>query len=180
MMATQDDEYLSSSHPRLLVIFRPPSRHTYGFQDEDIYDLPLLELQTLIHNTDCCQDGSIQFIPVVANKENGNNNSKSSLQQRQQSNNQLKKKKIKKKKNSRDDGLQCLYWIVVNNNCSNNNDDDVHHIISNAASRAILTHAMFEVKYSTSFRLNDDWVRVDDWCSSAHWWRGCSTYQLPS
>lgn len=154
MMATQDDEYSSSSYPRLLVIFRPPSRHTYGFKDADIYDLPLLELQTLIHNTDCCQDGSLQFIPVVPNSNN-----QSVLQQRQ-SRNQLKKKRLKKKKrDSRDDGLQCLYWVVVNNNYSNNNDD-VHHIISNAASRAILTHALFKVNYSASFT-NYDWISVD-------------------
>ena len=152
-MTTQDDEYSSSSYPRLLVIFRPPSRHTYGFQDGDIYDLPLLELQTLIHRTDCCQDGSIQYIPA-AERKNGDKNNQTVFQQ-WQSRNQLKKKRLNKKKDSQD-----LYWIIVNNNCSNNNDD-VHGIISNAASRAILTHALFEVTYSASFT-NDDWIENID------------------
>lgn len=135
----------TESYPRLLVMFRPPSRHTYGFRDGDTYDLPLLELQTLIQDRKN-KDIHINFIPVIGRSEPSKNDLQP--QQQKQSRNQMKKKK--QKKNPIEANTQSLYWLE----CSNNPDDN---IISTAVSRAILTHALFRIQYSASFT-NDDWI----------------------
>lgn len=47
---------------RQMVIFKPPSRHTYGFVSDNFgYDLPELELHSLL----CLQHNDVRFIPVV-------------------------------------------------------------------------------------------------------------------
>ena len=134
-------------YPRPLVMFRPPSRHTYGFQDGDVYDLPLLELQTLL------QLPHINFTPVM--ERNSQSIVSSPLQK--QSRNQMKKKKQKK---HYDEGIiKSLYWLESSNDGSSNDN----YIITKAVSRAILTHALFSIEYSASFS-NDDWtsaVKID-------------------
>ncbi|KAL7492612.1 hypothetical protein ACHAWT_002391 [Skeletonema menzelii] len=142
-----DDDATIRTYPRLLVMFRPPSRHTYGFREGDTYDLPLLELQTLIQDRKH-KDIHINFIPVVEKSRPSANDLKP--QQEKQSRKQMKKKKLKK--NPNEAGTQALYWIE----CS---DNSVDNIISIAVSRAILTHAIFRIDYSASFS-NDDWTSV--------------------
>jgi methylase of polypeptide subunit release factors len=137
-----NDNAEKTCYPRLLVMFRPPSRHTYGFQGGETYDIPLLELQTLIQDRDC-KGVHINFMPVTETSQQP----PPSLQK--QSRNQLKKKK--QKKNYNEAGTQPLYWLESSN----------HHlldeVISNAVSRAILTHALFRIEYSSSFS-NDVWI----------------------
>ncbi len=135
----------TESYPRLLVMFRPPSRHTYGFREGDTYDLPLLELQTLIQDRQN-KDIRINFIPVIERSKSSDNELQP--QQQKQSRKQMKKKK--QKKNPYEASTQSLYWLK----CSDNAADD---IISTAVSRAILTHASFRIQYSSSFT-NDDWI----------------------
>jgi len=150
MMVKEDDDK-PATYPRLLVMFRHPSRHTYGFCEGVSYDLPLFELQTLIQDRDY-KDIDINFIPVTKRSEPIDNTlqlqSIQQQQQRKQSRNQLKKKK--QKKNHNEAGTQSLYWLE----CSVDSVDDV---ISTAVSRAILTHALFRIEYSASFS-NDDWI----------------------
>ena len=137
-------------YTRLLIMFRPPSRHTYGFREDDTYDLPLLELQTLIQDR-VRKDIHINFIPVIERRRRSS--AKDDLQikytqHQTQSRNQMKKKRLKKNQNEA--SVQILYWLE----CSDNSIDD---IISTAASRAILTHALFRIEYSESFS-NEDWI----------------------
>jgi 16S rRNA G966 N2-methylase RsmD len=129
-----------TSYPRLLVMFRPPSRHTYGFQEGDTYGLPLLELQTLIQDRNY-KDTHINFITVTKSAQGP------PPPQQNQSRNQSKKKKQKKNYNKA--GTQSLYWLESSH--------QLDEVISTAASRAILTHALFRIEYSASFS-NNDWI----------------------
>ena len=153
-MMVKEDVDKPATYPRLLVMFRHPSRHTYGFLEGDTYDLPLLELQTLIQDREH-KDIDINFIPVTKRSNPSDNDlqfqstqQQQQQQQRKQSRNQLKKKK--QKKNQYEAGTQSLYWLE----CSGDSVDDV---ISTAVSRAILTHALFRIEYSASFS-SDDWI----------------------
>ena len=158
---TEDyDDAKTLEYPRLLIMFRPPSRHTYGFREGDTYDLPLLELQTLIQDR-VRKDIHINFIPVIERSRPSANDdlqTKSSEDQTQ-SRNQMKKKRLKKNQNEA--GIQSLYWLE----CSDNLIDDSE--ISTAASRAILTHAIFRIEYSASFS-NDDWIATAKNGSQVH------------
>jgi tRNA A58 N-methylase Trm61 len=139
-------------YPQLMIMFRPPSRHTYGFREGDTYDLPLLELQTVIQDR-VRKDIHINFIPVIEQRSRPSADDDlqiKSTQHQTQSRNQMKKKRLKKNLNN-EAGIQSLYWLE----CSENVIDD--SILSTAASRAILTHAMFRIEYSASFS-NDDWI----------------------
>ena len=144
------DDAKTLEYPRLLIMFRPPSRHTYGFREGGTYDLPLLELQTLIQDR-VRKDIHINFIPVIERSRPSANDDlqTKSSEHPTQSRNQMKKKRLKKNQNEA--GIQSLYWLE----CSENMIDD--SILSTAASRAILTHAMLRIEYSVSFS-NDDWI----------------------
>jgi len=50
--------------PQQMVIFRAPSRHTYGFIDGITYDLPEIELRELLSSMVTSEHLEIQFIPV--------------------------------------------------------------------------------------------------------------------
>ncbi len=158
----ENDDSRTLKYPRLLVMFRPPSRHTYGFREGDTYDLPLLELQTLIQDRVRKDDIHVNFIPV--NERRRRSSAKDDLQVKStqhqtQSRNQMKKKRLKKNQNEA--GIQSLYWLE----CSDNLIDDSE--ISTAASRAILTHAIFRIEYSASFS-NDDWIATAKNGSQVH------------
>lgn len=135
--------------PRLLVIFRPQSRHTYGFKEGGTYDLPQLELQTLIREGDF-KDIHIDFIPVMNGINCNKQYERHGQTHERQSRNQLKKKRPWKNHVENRAQAQSMYWIESSYNRLFDN------VISSAASRAILTHALFRVE-CTEFFSEDDW-----------------------
>ena len=75
-----------TSEDNVMIIFRSPSHHTYGFiqsNNDDKYDLPMVELRTLMHD----EQQDIQFIPI-----NNDLQSPSTKQPKQLSRNQSKKR----------------------------------------------------------------------------------------
>ncbi len=148
---SRDGQYDGDIHPRprQLVIFRPPSRHTYGFAGGGSdYDLPILELRTLLGSATACDDrGVVRFVPVETSsrrtrlREEGNMTG----MHRSKSKNHSKKKGAKQHPHR----VQSLYWMERNEKI---NSDD----IAAAASRAILTHATFSIQESVSFS-KEDW-----------------------
>lgn len=108
---------------RQLVVFRPPSRHTYGFvNDPSKYDLPQLELSALIHHF--C-DSEVQFVPVCNNSE--------SWARSEDSVGGVPGKKIRSHVQQSSLRVQSLYWVK----------GAPSSIVAKAVSRAILTHASF-------------------------------------
>jgi hypothetical protein len=96
-----------------MVIFRPPSRHTYGF-DNFGYDLPEIELRSLL----CLHRNDVRFIPVV------------DLYYQRGS---------------------LLRWIESVDGLQISDD-----VVSNAVSRAVLSHASFSIDES-SIVTEEDW-----------------------
>ena len=82
-MMVKEEDSKASTNPRLLVMFRHPSRHTYGFLEGDTYDLPLLELQTLIQDREH-KDIDINFIPVTKRSNPSDNDIQFQSTQQQQ------------------------------------------------------------------------------------------------
>jgi tRNA G10 N-methylase Trm11 len=132
-----------SQYPRQLVIFRAPSRHTYGFIDGTTYDLPEIELRNLLCST-VGSEFDVNFIPVEASFYDHPpqlNDAPTGKFQRQS------KKKISSNIIPRNN--QLLHWILCNGEIS---DKD----LARAASRAILTHATFSI-HETLNITNEDW-----------------------
>jgi len=143
------NEDFDPSKSRQMVIFRAPSRHTYGFiSDSNNYDLPIVEFRSLLKSVVPWDIQDIRFIPVTDHSlqpsQSGEGGQTTILQK-------PKSKKQSKKKKSAKDGhhVQLLYWIECSNGLSS---DD----ISKAASHAILTHATFSIQESVSFT-DEDW-----------------------
>ena len=121
---------------RQLVIFRPPSRHTYGFVDDPSqYDLPQLELEALIRHI--C-DAEVYFTPVC-------NNSKG-LPGFEYSACRLPGKKIRSHVQKSSLQVQSLYWV----------EGVPSSIVAKAVSRSILSHASFEINETHKF-LDSEW-----------------------
>ena len=113
----------------VMIIFRSPSHHTYGFiqpNNTNKYDLPMVELQNLIND----DEHDIRFIPI-------NNDLQSTHQQpKQLSRNQSKKKKKDVYKHE----IPLMYWV------KNSTGDTIDHtIIAKATSHSILTHSAFAI-----------------------------------
>jgi hypothetical protein len=143
--------------PKQLVIFRPPSRHTYGFVDDDgNYDLPQLELKALLnHFSDCDRD--FAFIPVQlqSRSECSNKEVRRDLQSSDDDHQNLtvqrkSKKRVHIKTSSR--RVESLYWI---------SGEIPPASIAKAASRAILKHATFLIDESHHFS-EEQWCRASD------------------
>ena len=121
-----DDDTLPEDN--VMIIFRSPSHHTYGFiqsNNEDKYDLPRVELRTFMHD----EQQDIQFIPI-------NKDLQSTKQPKQLSRNQSKKKKKDVYKHN----IPMMYWV------KNSTGDTIDHtIIAKATSHSILTHATFAI-----------------------------------
>ena len=126
-------------HDTIMVMFRSPSHHTYGFIEKKTnnYDLPQIELRSLImRGVD--EDSNIQFIPVDPAITKQEHKSHDNNPQQPMSRNQSKKKKRK----TTHPRVPSMYWLK----CIN--DDDIGAIVSKAARRAILTHAVFRISIS--------------------------------
>ena len=112
----------------VMIIFRSPSHHTYGFiqsNNDNKYDLPRVELRTLMHD----EQQDIQFIPI-------HNNLQSTKQPKQLSRNQSKKKKKDVYKHN----IPIMYWV------KNSTGDTIEHtFIAKAVSHSILTHSAFAI-----------------------------------
>ena len=103
------------------MIFRPPSRHTYGF-DNFGYDLPEIELRSIL----CLHHNDVRFIPVV------------DLYYQRGS---------------------LLRWIESVDGLQISGD-----VVSNAVSRAVLSHASFSIDES-SIVTEEDWEDNLQFCS---------------
>ncbi|KAL3782284.1 hypothetical protein ACHAWO_003618 [Cyclotella atomus] len=124
-----------------LVIFRPPSRHTYGFvDDESNYDLPQLELGALIHHI--CETAEFEFVPVIQREH---------VEQRELHDVAVQGK-IRSRVQKSSLKVQSLYWM--NGNISLN-------VVAMAASKAILTHATLLINASYEFT-QDEWNAADN------------------
>ena len=128
-----------TSEDNVMIIFRSPSHHTYGFiqsNNDDKYDLPMVELRTLMHD----EQQDIQFIPI-----NNDLQSPSTKQPKQLSRNQSKKKKKDVYKHN----IPMMYWVQ-----SSTGDTIDHTIIAKATSHSILTHASFAI--SNFYNVSDE------------------------
>ena len=124
----------------VMIIFRSPSHHTYGFiePNNNKYDLPMVELRTLMHDEQ--QDN--QFIPINNDLQS---KSTSTKQPKLLSRNQSKKKK----KNVYKHNIPLMYWV------KNTAGDAIDHtIIAKATSHSILTHASFTI--SNFYNISDE------------------------
>lgn len=127
---------------RGMVIFRAPSRHTYGFiEDYSKYDLPIIELRSLLSSVSAGK--GIRFIPVVGDSSMG--------AKRQPPPKSRKQSKKKVSKHPHD--VQLLYWIE----CVGCNGNIHHGDISKATPCSILTHATFAIKQSVAVSDKDWW-----------------------
>ena len=121
----------------LLVIARPPSRHTYGFVISDDrgsrYDLPLAEIrQYLLSGVPASHQHDICFIEAgvgLGREPLSGGASKGPRQSR----NQAKKKRLKPLP------LPCLYWL------EGLEGDVPPELVDEAVSRSILIHASFKI-----------------------------------
>ena len=124
-----DDD--TSESEDVMIIFRSPSHHTYGFIDpnnNNEYDLPMVELQNLMGDD---EQQDIQFIPI-----NKDLQSTSTKQPKLLSRNQSKKKKKDVYKHN----IPLMYWV------KNSTGDTIDHtIIAKATSHSILTHSAFAI-----------------------------------
>jgi len=121
-----------NSNQRQLVIFRPPSRHTYGFVEDPVqYDLPRIELTELIG-----ESAKLQFVPLHNNflLENPSHGA------------QLRKRKTRSDVQKSALQVQSIYWIRGN---------IPPRCVAKAASRAVLTHATFLIDESYQFTENE-------------------------
>ena len=130
-------------HQRILVMFRPPSHHTYGFisNSYDVYDMPQIELKSLL----CEKSEGTQFIPVhdtSSQRHDGNFKMHRVSLSRNQS---KKKKKVTYVHNI----IPSMYWIESADGSANENT------LSKATSRAILTHATFAI-YDSVCNISED------------------------
>jgi len=124
----------------VMIIFRSPSHHTYGFiepKHDNKYDLPMVELRTLMHD----EQQDIQFIPI----NNNNLQPTSTKQPKQLSRNQSKKKKKDVYKHE----IPLIYWLK-----NTTGDTTDHTIIAKATSHSILTHASFAI--SNFYNVSDE------------------------
>jgi len=129
-----DDDTLED----VMIIFRSPSHHTYGFiqsNNDNKYDLPMVELRNLIND-----DQDIQFIPT-----NNDRQSTSTQGSKLLSRNQSKKKKKDVYKHN----IPLMYWVK---NSTGSTID--HTIITKATSHSILTHASFAI--SNFYNVSDE------------------------
>ncbi|KAL3793507.1 hypothetical protein HJC23_007247 [Cyclotella cryptica] len=160
------DAFGTNTKQKQMVIFRPPSRHTYGFvSDPEQYDLPRLELRALI-NHDVGVHTGFQFVPVqhdVRSPLSAYNEDCSVLEPSEfpDSNTpsigpKRAKKKLHVKKLTRQ--VPSLYWIEGDISTTS---------ITKAASRAILTHATCLIDESFHFS-EEVWssVNIDELCYS--------------
>ena len=147
-ISDDDSSNTQQSQARIMVMFRQPSHHTYGFietNNNNKYDLPAVELQNLLHGHD------IQFLPVDGNYD--------AIQTQQRNNDKEPIKRVmsrnqsKKKKKALYPQIPFMYWIQ---SCDETNIDE--DIIANATSRAILTHATFSITISVYDISDKDWI----------------------
>mmetsp|Transcript_20137 Transcript_20137/g.43739 ORF Transcript_20137/g.43739 Transcript_20137/m.43739 type:complete len:609 (+) Transcript_20137:87-1913(+) len=135
------------TQPRQMVMFRAPSRHTYGFVRNANYDLPAVELRTLSSSMN--ENHDIQFIPLESSSQLSENNMEQSRSRKDEEPKPKSKNQSKKKGAKYTPHIPLLYWIECENEIS---ADD----ISNAARRAILTHATFSINESICFS-EEEW-----------------------
>jgi len=115
----------------VMVIFRSPSHHTYGFiqtNNDNKYDLPMVELRTLMHD----EQQEVQFIPIIKDDLQSTSTKQPKLLSRNQSK--------KKKKDVYKHNIPLMYWVK---NSTGSTID--HTIIAKATSHSILTHASFTI-----------------------------------
>ena len=141
------DENVNSC-PRHMVIFRAPSRHTYGFTDGTAYDLPEIELRTLLCSMVASEQIDIQFVPVdnTYHEDTPQLDAAACTEFRNKSQNQSKKKipgNIIPRKN------HLLRWVSCVDKISNED-------LARAASRAVMTHAAFSI-YEMLNISEEDW-----------------------
>lgn len=130
-----ENELKLLSHQRQLIVFRPPSRHTYGFvKDTATYDLPQLELRSLIKRFSA--SAKFEFVPSMKER-NINPNSVDASPKKSRSHLQNVSRQVQ----------SLLYWIK---------GDVSSEVISEATSRAILTHAAFSIADSYQFA-EEEW-----------------------
>ncbi|KAL7553744.1 hypothetical protein ACHAWF_017059 [Thalassiosira exigua] len=128
-----------------LVMFRLPSRHTYGFVRDSSYDLPMIELRSLVCAMEGCDAQDVQFAPVHE-------------RQRKRGGTKPTPMKAKAKKAKYPHGVQSLHWMT---------GDISPRVIAEAASRAILTHATFDIKERICFSETDWNGASNDCCGNA-------------
>jgi len=134
------------SHQQQLVVFRPPSRHTYGFvQDSATYDLPQLELGSLINHVSA--SAKFDFVPSNKSRHINPHSSVDASSKKSRSHLQNVSRQV-----------QSLYWIK---------GDLSPEVLSEATSRAILTHATFSIAASYHFT-EEEWesAAVESSCQS--------------
>ena len=128
----------------VLVVARPPSRHTYGFVindgDSQYYDLPLVEFRQILSGND------ISFVETGGSgREPVSEAASQGVQSRTQSRNQAKKKRLTPLP------LPCLYWL----------ESDVSpELIDDAVSTSILIHASYRITQVVSLPSNK-WEEID-------------------
>lgn len=139
----------------VLLVARPPSRHTYGFVvnadgggHSRCYDLPLVEIrQSLLSGASASQQKhDIRFVETGGSgREPLSGVAGQGLRSRTRSRNQAKKKRLKAFP------LPCLYWL----------EGDVSPaLLDDAVSRSILMHASFRIQTVVSLSLSD-WMETD-------------------
>jgi tRNA G10 N-methylase Trm11 len=139
--------------PQQMVIFRAPSRHTYGFIDGTTYDLPEIELRELMSSMATSENLGIQFIPVDTTSDDYNIMPKRNYARPELQNIQPKSQRQLKKKipgNSIPQNNCLLHWIVCSDDVIANDD------LARAASRAVLTHATFLIHEKLHIA-DEDW-----------------------
>ncbi len=139
-----------NSNPRHMVIFRAPSRHTFGFIDGTAYDLPDIELRTLLCSMVASEQIDIQFVPVDNTYEDTpqlNATACSEFLNKTFKSQNQSKKKISGNIIPRNNHL--LRWILCANEISTAD-------LAGAVSRAVLTHASFSI-YETLNITEGDW-----------------------
>lgn len=142
----EDEVKPSAQH---MVIFRAPSRHTYGFIDGNTYDLPEIELRTLLCSTlESEYDNDIQFIPSHEHTTELMNARQGIQCQTLTSHNQSNKKGNIIPRN-----INLLQWILCSVDIS---IDD----LARAASRAVLTHAAFSIQETLNIT-EEDWKNAN-------------------
>ncbi|KAL7488159.1 hypothetical protein ACHAW6_013751 [Cyclotella cf. meneghiniana] len=159
MQASPYHSFGTKIRQKEMVVFRPPSRHTYGFVgDLEHYDLPRLELSAIINHVVGIHT-EFQFIPVQydllppLSGYSGNCSVLHSPDIHDSHQPAIGPKKSKKKLCNKDLSrrVQSLYWI----------EGDVPTAsLVKAASRAILTHATFLIDESFHFS-EEVWSNVD-------------------
>lgn len=138
----EDEVKPSAQH---MVIFRAPSRHTYGFIDGNNYDLPEIELRTLLCSIlESEYDNDIQFLPSHEHTTELMNARQGIQCQTLTSHNQSNKKG-----NIIPSNINLLQWMLCSVEIS---IDDLAH----AASRAVLTHAAFSIQETLNIT-EEDW-----------------------